>query len=118
MWYNPEILKAAADVLLKQITDEIKDAEGFAVIADEARDISKKEQLSLCLRYMNKDLLVNERFVGFSDLCDLDGQALSSSIMVDPIRVSAPPFIPLRKSDISYESESTRWKCYCCRKTK
>ena len=37
-----DLLKAAADVVLKQITDEIKDAEGFAVIADEARDISKK----------------------------------------------------------------------------
>ena len=30
------LLKAAADVVLKQITDEINDAEGFPVIADEA----------------------------------------------------------------------------------
>ena len=73
-----DLLKAAADVVLNQITDEIKDAEGFAVIADEARDVSKKEQLSLCLRYVNKNLEANERFVGFTDLCDLNAKALSS----------------------------------------
>ena len=77
-----DLLKAAGDVVIKQITDEIKDAEGFAVIADEARDVSKKEQLSLCLRYVNKNLEVNERFVGFSDLCDLDAKALAEKIVV------------------------------------
>ena len=75
-----DLLKAAADVVLKQITDEIKDAEGFAVIADKARDVSK-EQLSLCLRYVNKQLEINERFVGFSDLCDLDVKALAEKIV-------------------------------------
>ena len=48
-----DLLIAAADVVLKQIIDEIKDAEGFAVITDEVRGVSKKEQLSLCLRYVN-----------------------------------------------------------------
>ena len=51
------------------------------MIADEARDVSKKEQLSLCLRYVNKQLEVNERFVGFSDLCDLDAKALAEKIV-------------------------------------
>ena len=74
-----DLLKAAGDVVIKQITDEIKDAEGFAVIADEARDVSMKEQLSLCLRYVNKNY---ERFVGFSDLCDLDAKALAEKIVV------------------------------------
>ena len=60
-----DLLKAAADVILKQISDEIKEAEGLAVIADEARDISKKEQLTLCLRYVNKHLVVNEHFWDF-----------------------------------------------------
>lgn len=40
-----DLLKAAADVVLKQITDEIKDAEGFGVVADKGKDVSKKEQL-------------------------------------------------------------------------
>ena len=40
-----DLLKAATDVVLRKITDEVKEAEGCAVIADEARDISKNEQL-------------------------------------------------------------------------
>ena len=72
-----DLLKAASDVVLKKITDEVKEAEGFAVIADEARDISNKEQ---CLRYVNKDLKVNERFVGFYDLSELDAKALAGGL--------------------------------------
>ena len=65
------MLKAAADIVLKQITDEIKDTEGFAVIADEVRDVSKKAI----------SLEVNECFVGFSDLCDLDAKPLAEKIV-------------------------------------
>ena len=71
-----DLLKAA-DVVLKEITEEIKDSEGYAVIADETRDISKVEQLALCLRYVSKNLDVKEHFVGFSELSDLDPKALA-----------------------------------------
>lgn len=81
-----DLLKAAADVIFKEITDKVKEAEGFAVIADEARDISKKEQLTVCLRYVNNKLVKDERFVGFSDLCDLDAKALAEKI-VDSLQV-------------------------------
>ena len=57
-----DLLKAAADVVLKEITEEIKDSEGYAVIADETRDISKVEQLALCLRYVSKNLDVKGAF--------------------------------------------------------
>ena len=75
-----DLLKAAADVVLKTITDEVKDSEGYAVIADEARDISKVEQLALCLRYVNKKLEIKEHFVGFSELSDIDAKALAEKI--------------------------------------
>ena len=76
-----DLLKAAADVVLKEITEEIKDSEGYAVIADETRDISKVEQLALCLRYVSKNLDVKEHFVGFSELSDLDAKALADKIV-------------------------------------
>ena len=76
-----DLLKAATDVVLQQICDEIKESEGFTIIADETRDVSGKEQLSLCLRYINKQMIVNERFVGFSELSELDAKALSDKIM-------------------------------------
>ena len=35
-----DLLKAAVDVVLREIRDNVMEAEGFAVIADESRDVS------------------------------------------------------------------------------
>ena len=50
-----DLLQAASAVLLQQITTEVKKANAFAVIADETRDLSYIEQLSICVRYVNAD---------------------------------------------------------------
>ena len=63
-----DLVAASTNVVLQQICEEIRESEGFVIIA---RDVSSKEQLSLCLKYINKHLIVNERFVGFSDLSEL-----------------------------------------------
>ena len=76
-----DLLRAAADTVLRHIVNEIKESEGYSVIADETRDISKKEQLSLCIRYVNKQFQVNEHFVGFTQLCELDALALAGKIV-------------------------------------
>ena len=47
-----ELLQAASDVC-KQISEEVKVCGFFSVIADEAPDKSRVEQLSLCLRYVH-----------------------------------------------------------------
>lgn len=66
-----DVLTAATNTVLKHIVNEVKEAEWYAIIADEAKDISRKEQLSSCIRYVNKDFKVNKHFIGFSDLCEL-----------------------------------------------
>lgn len=76
-----DLVTAFANVVQQQICEEIRESEGFVIIADEARDVSSKEQLSLCLRYINKHLIVNECFVGFSDLSELNAKALSEKIV-------------------------------------
>lgn len=43
------ILLAACDIILNQITTEVKQAGVFAVMADECRDVSRIEQLSFVL---------------------------------------------------------------------
>lgn len=50
-----DLLKAASAIIVKQIVEEIKKAEFYSIIADETRDISRIEQLSLCLRYVHPD---------------------------------------------------------------
>ena len=44
-----EILQAATAVILDKICNEIKGASCFSVIADEARDASRSEQMSICI---------------------------------------------------------------------
>ena len=42
---------------LSKITAEVKEASYFTIIADETKDVSKREQLSICLRYVYDDII-------------------------------------------------------------
>ena len=77
-----DLLKSASDVILEQIVAELNQSRHFSIIADESRDISRMEQLSLCLRYVHpQDHTVKERFVGFTDCHELDASSLAQKIM-------------------------------------
>ena len=43
-----DLLKAVSAIMVEKIVDEIKRAGFYSIIADETRDISRIEQLSLC----------------------------------------------------------------------
>lgn len=46
-----------ADLILYDIKEEILYAEFVSIIADETKDLSKKEQLSIALRYIFNDAI-------------------------------------------------------------
>jgi hypothetical protein len=46
------ILEIFSDITLDEITKEIKEAEYFALLVDETKDLSKQEQLTFVLRYV------------------------------------------------------------------
>lgn len=59
-----EILECLANMVREDIIEEVKESEVFSVIADETKDLKKKEQLSLVLRcYYNG--AVHESFLDF-----------------------------------------------------
>jgi len=70
-----DILEAAAIVFGHSIVNEIKKGSIFSIIADEARNIGKNEQMSLCIRYVS-DCIIKERFLGFILLKVLEAQSL------------------------------------------
>lgn len=47
-----ELLESCADAIKENIVKEIKTAGMYTVIVDEARDISRAEQMSVCIRYV------------------------------------------------------------------
>ena len=55
-----QIINLVGDKIKSEIIGEIKKSKLFSTLADEASDISNKEQMSLVLRYLDSNFLVKE----------------------------------------------------------
>ena len=75
-----EILQCMADMVRNKIALEVRDSVQFAVMVDESKDCRKIEQVSLVLRYFNKNA-VCEAFLGFFPAHDLTAEGLSQLIL-------------------------------------
>nr|GEV51302.1 hypothetical protein [Tanacetum cinerariifolium] len=68
---SPQIQKDVVDCFPKEIVKSIcleVGADVFSLLVDESSDVSKKEQMAIVLRYVDKYGLVKERFVGIVQL--------------------------------------------------
>ena len=72
--------KFIKDALIK----DIKESKFFSILADKASDCSNQEQLSLVLRFVDKDGEIREEFLGFLH-CELGltGKALAETILTE-----------------------------------
>ena len=79
-WTSPqiqnELIEDMALSVLRSYKQELAEAKYFAVMLDESTDISVKEQVSICFRYVSKDLSVHETFVGFYETAATDASTL------------------------------------------
>ena len=73
------ILEILSDIILDEIKEEIKEAEYFALLVDETKDLSKQEQLTFVLRYVF-NYEVHEEFLGFRAADGLTADSLSDAI--------------------------------------
>lgn len=76
-----EIICIFDKLILKEIVGKVNAAEGFAVLADETTDIATKEQLTLCVRFIDGNNKVNESFLKFVIIHSLTGTHLASAII-------------------------------------
>ncbi|XP_060966863.1 uncharacterized protein LOC133035121 [Cannabis sativa] len=74
-----QILHVLGNIVTNAIREEIGDVK-FSVIVDEARDESKKEQMSIVLRFVDKDGYVQERFFGLIHVKDTAALTLKECI--------------------------------------
>ncbi|XP_021754894.1 zinc finger MYM-type protein 1-like [Chenopodium quinoa] len=68
-----DIINACAKETTKAIIDELG-SDFFAILADKSANISDKEQMALCLRYINKREEVTERFLGYDGASNMQGE--------------------------------------------
>lgn len=80
-----EILKLIAHAILQSKSKMIKEARYFALIIDETADISRKEQVSVCVRIITEDFETHEIFVGFYKTEDTKAETLFN-ILIDVLR--------------------------------
>ena len=58
-----EILEVIALCMLRKISENIQNATFFSIMADETADISNKEQLVVCIRWVDENFAVHEDFI-------------------------------------------------------
>ena len=74
------LISFLANKVRAMIKAELQSAQLYTVMADETKDVSKSEQLSLVLRYLHNGSTY-ERFVSFTKCNELDSEAIYSYIM-------------------------------------
>ena len=50
-----DIIAICGELITEQIVNEVKEAKFFAILADEATDCSNVEQMSLVIRYVDRN---------------------------------------------------------------
>lgn len=89
--YQNELIDIMAQHVLRLKLAEIRGSQFYSIMADEYTDISNKEQLSLCLRWVNpNELKVYEDFVGFYELQNIESMTIVTAIKDALIRFDLP----------------------------
>lgn len=77
-----ELIQICGSIIKEEIVKKVNAATCFSVMADETTDISQKEQLSICLRYVDEEKgCIREAFLEFVPTLDLTGKGLAKLII-------------------------------------
>lgn len=76
-----EIIIVCGDVILNKIVKHVNESGCFSVLVDETTDICTKEQMALCLRYVDDSFCIHESFLKFITVNSLTGCNLAESII-------------------------------------
>ncbi|XP_031378142.1 zinc finger MYM-type protein 1 [Punica granatum] len=76
-----DLIRACAMETTNTILHELGD-EFFAILLDESRDVSVKEQMAVALRFVNSEGCVVERFLGIVHVSDTTASSLKAAIQL------------------------------------
>ena len=68
--------------ILRNVSKNVRDSGSFTLMCDECTDISNKEQLTICLRWVDKNLNNHENFIGLYEVNNITAETITESIKV------------------------------------
>ena len=75
-----EILKAMYLNIIRKIASQIQESDFFCIMCDEYCDVSNKEQLVVCIRWVDSKLQAHEEFIGMYVLSDIKSNTIVAVI--------------------------------------
>lgn len=66
--------------MLREISENIQNAKIFTIMADETADVSVKEQLVVCIRWVNDKFIIHEDFMGMLPLPRTTGDQIVETL--------------------------------------
>ena len=101
-----EILEAVALGMMRQISANIQSAEFFTIMADETADVSNKEQLVICIRWVDDCFVIHEDFIGMHPLERTTAGRILSIIKNALLRMN----LNIQRAVGSVMMEQRRWR--------
>ena len=71
-----EMMKVMALKILREIAGNIRDADFYSMMCDEATDVSNTSQLVVCLRWVDDDLVAHDEHIGLKDMSDTSAKSI------------------------------------------
>ena len=75
------ILKILGDIVRNIVCNGVIEAGMFSLLVDETKDLSKKEQVSIILRYVDSKGMLREHFLTFVEAASLTAESLTEYIL-------------------------------------
>ncbi len=78
-----EFLTLMAHTVLRRIVSNISQSKYFGIIADETTDTSRKQQLSVCIRWVDSEYQIHEDFIGIYEVSTAANSENLANIILD-----------------------------------
>ena len=84
-YYSPKVQNEMIDIIGKEliqkpILDEVRKVKFFSIMVDEVT-VHNKEQIPLCVRFVDSDRNIREEFLQFTNPTRITGEATAHDIM-------------------------------------
>ena len=83
-----ECLQIMAMHIVRRLSQAIRTAAYFAVMADECTEFSNKEQFTICIRWVGDDLVDHEDFIGLYQVDSINAECLTHAIKDTLLRMN------------------------------